>query len=290
MRTLAEWRRAARAFLAEAGVTSAAVEADWIARHALRLRRVDLTLSADRILTRAERRRLSRLLHRRGLRVPLQYVLGEVDFRGLTLRVTPAVLIPRPETEGLVDRVLEFLEPDAAASVLDVGTGSGAIALALARERPRLSLWATDISPAAVRLARANAKRLGLTGRVRFLVGDLTAPFEALGTRPPLRVLVSNPPYVSPADRDRLEPEVAGHEPRVALFAPEEGLAVIRRLVSAAARLLPAGALLALEIGEEQGKAVKAMLHPARRWERIRIERDLAGRVRYALALRGRAR
>ncbi len=286
VRTLGEWRRAARVFLAGSEVDSPAAEADLIARHVLGMTRTALTLERDRPLSPAERRRLSRLLHRRATRVPLQYLLGEVDFWGLTLRVTPAVLVPRPETEGLVERVLDFLGPDPRATVVDVGTGSGAIALALASTRPGLRVWATDLSEGAIRLARANGRRLGLERRVRWFVGDLTAPLAGVSPAEPLRVLVSNPPYVARRDRSRLPPEVEAHEPHAALFAPEGGLGVIRRLVAEAAGLLPPGALLALEIGEDLGERTAELLRRSGAWTGVRIEEDLAGRDRYALALR----
>lgn len=286
IRSLGEWRRGARTFLTAAGIESPAAEADLIARHVLGLTRVELTLAAGRALSPGEKRRMSRLLHRRRRRVPLQYLLGEVDFWGLSLRVTPRVLIPRPETEGLVERVLSFLGPDPEATVVDVGTGSGAIAVALAAARPRLTLWATDVSAAAVRVARMNARRLGLSGRIRIETGDLTGPFAGEEPESPLRVLVSNPPYVSTRDRRRLAPEVAEHEPALALFSGESGLDVIRRLVPAAARCLPAGALLALEIGDDQGERVRRLIQASPGWREVRIDRDLAGKDRYALAVR----
>ena len=285
-RSLREWRRAARGMLSAAGIESAAAEADLIARHVLGLSRVELTLAADRGLSPGQKRRLSRILHRRRRRVPLQYLLGEVDFWGLSLRVTPRVLIPRPETEGLVDRVLSFLGPDPEAVVMDVGTGSGAIALALAASRPRITILASDVSAAAIRVARGNAGRLGFSGRIRFAVGDLTEPFEGKEPEESLRVLVSNPPYVPTRDRGRLSPEVAEFEPALALFSGDDGLGIIRRLVPAAARSLPAGAMLALEIGDDQGERVRRLIEASRDWRDVRIDRDLAGRDRYALAVR----
>jgi release factor glutamine methyltransferase len=278
--TLSAWRRAARARLAAAGIENAPQEADLIARHALGLCAVDLVLASARALAPAETRRLERLIRRRAARVPLQYLLGDVDFRGLTIRVTPSVLIPRPETEGLVERVLAEIGPMERGAVVDVGTGSGAIALALAAERPKLTVLATDTSPAALRVARANARRLRL--RVRCRHGDLTAPVEGDA---PLRAVVSNPPYVARRWRRRLAPELA-HEPPEALFAAEGGLGVIRRLVPRAARLLAAGGLLALEIGEDQGDRVARLL-AGRPWTNARVERDAAGKIRYALARRG---
>jgi release factor glutamine methyltransferase len=288
VRTLEDWRRAARVRLAEAGIDSAAAEADLIARHVLGLRRVDLPLQRARVLTPAERRRLSRLLRRRGTRVPLQYLLGEVDFWGLSIRVTPDVLVPRPETEGLVERVLSFLGDDPEGTVVDVGTGSGAIALAVASACPRIHVWASDLSPGAVRVARGNARRMGLEGRLRIFAGDLLEPFAGRVPPGPVRVLVSNPPYIAPADRQRLAPEVVMHEPSIALFAPERGLGVIRRLIDGATEFLPGGGLLALEIGEDLGAEVLGLLIAAGAWREVRIERDLAGRDRYALALRTR--
>jgi release factor glutamine methyltransferase len=286
VRTLTDWRRAARHFLAAAGIVAPGVDADLILRHALGLRQVDLPLARDRELTPAERRRLSRLIHQRARRVPLQYVLGTVDFYGLTLRVTPAALIPRPETEGLVEHVVRFLPGASVGPVLDVGTGTGAIALALAAERERLRVWATDLSGDAVRLARQNARRLGLAGRVTVRQGDLTEPVNGVAAPGSWAVVVSNPPYVAPAERRLLAPEVADHEPELALFAAGGGMAVIRRLAPQAARLLAPGGLFALEIGEAQGERVAALLTRAPVWRDVRVEPDLAGRDRYALARR----
>jgi len=275
----------ARERLRDAGIETAAPEADWILAHVLGVERVALTLRAARPLSRAERRRLSAILRKRIRRFPLQYLLGTVDFRGLSLAVSPAVLIPRPETEGLVERVLARLEPGVSATVLEVGTGSGAIALALAAARVELTVWATDISAAALRVARRNARRCRLAGRVRFAEGDLLASFRTRRPPSPLRAVVSNPPYVARGD-ERLPPEVAEHEPPVALYAGEEGLGVLRRLIAAAGDRLEAGGLLALEIGEEQAGEVRRLLGEGAVWRSVRIERDLSGRDRYALAQR----
>lgn len=285
VRTLEEWRRAARRFL-DGRIESPGREADLMARHVLGLRQVDLPLLRDRELAPAERRKLSGILHKRARRVPLQYLLGEVEFHGVTLAVGPGVLIPRPETEGLVDRVLAYLDRTSPGPVVDVGTGSGAIALAVARRRPRAEVWATEVSAAALRIARANARRLGLAGRVRFRAGDLLSPVEGREPGIPFRVVVSNPPYVSPRDKERLAPEIVEHEPGVALFSEEGGTGVIRRLAPAAAHLLAPGGLLALEIGEEQGETVRRLLEASGAWTGVRIEPDLAGRDRYALGIR----
>jgi release factor glutamine methyltransferase len=200
----------------------------------------------------------------------------------------PDVLVPRPETEGLVERVLSFLGDDPEGTVVDVGTGSGAIALAVASACPRLHVWASDLSPGAVRVARGNARRLGVAGRLRVFAGDLLDPFAGRVPPRPIRVLVSNPPYIAPEDRSCLAPEVVLHEPSVALFASERGLGVILRLIDGATGFLPGEALLALEIGEDLGTEVRALLTAGDMWREVRIERDLAGRDRYALALRTR--
>lgn len=284
--TLGAWRRRARERLAEAGIESAAAEADFLAAHALGLTRLELTLGRDRVLTPRELRRLRALLHKRLQRIPLQYLLGDVDFAGLRLGVRPGVFIPRPETEGLVERVLAALPGRGPGLVVDVGTGTGAIALALAAARPDLFVWGIDLSPVALRVARGNARDAGLGRRVRFLGGDLLSPLEGRRLPAPLLAVVSNPPYVALRERAALAPEIREHEPAAALFARDHGMAVIRRLIAAAARRLPGGGLLALEIGETQGARVRALLAGARRWTSVRIERDLAGKDRYALARR----
>jgi len=288
-RTVGEWRTGAASRLEAAGIDTARLEADLLLRHVLGLDHAGLILGRASRLPAPARRRLARLLHKRLTRFPLQYLLGEVDFCGLTLRVTPAALIPRPETEGLVERALRFLEPDSEGTVLDVGTGTGCIALALAAARPRIRVWATDISRSALRLAARNATAVGLGDRVRFARGDLVRPAVRgalrAGEVPRFRAVVSNPPYVARGDRRRLPPEVAAHEPAGALFAGRGGFAVLDRLVGEAAEVLEPGGLLALEIGEELGERVRDRLRAdGSSWTGVRVERDLAGRVRYAIA------
>jgi release factor glutamine methyltransferase len=260
------------------------VDADLIAAHVLGISRIQLILQSDRALTPSEKRRLTHLLIKRAERVPLQYLLQDVEFSGLRLEVRRGVFIPRPETEGLVERVLALLPPTPG-WIADIGTGTGAIALALAFARPDLRVVATDISEAAIRQARRNAKHLGLENRVTFVTGDLTGPLESRW-KSELLAVVSNPPYIAFAERTMLPPDVVLHEPHEALFAREQGMAAIRRLAGRAVKLLGPDGFLALEIGEGQRDRVARTLHRAGHWARIRIERDLAGKDRYAIAER----
>jgi release factor glutamine methyltransferase len=280
--SLGAWRRDARARLKTSGVERPDVDADLIAAHVLGISRIELIVQSDRTLTSPQKRRLVQLLERRCERVPMQYLLEDVEFSGLRLEVRPGVFIPRPETEGLVERVLALL-PREPGWVADIGTGTGAIALALATARPDLRIVATDISTDAIRQARRNAARLGLAKRVTFMRGDLIGPLEPKW-KDELLAVVSNPPYIAFAERKLLAPDVVDHEPHQALFAREHGLAAIRRLAENAARFLRPGGFLALEIGEGQRDRVARTLHRAEHWAEIRIERDLAGKDRYALA------
>ena len=210
-------------------------------------------------------------------REPVAYITGRRGFRYLDLAVDGRVLVPRPETELLVEIGIELLPQGA--RVVDVGTGSGAIALALAQERPDLAVSATDVNADALDVARANAARLGLDAAVTFHAGDLLAGAGTGG----VDAVLSNPPYVAEADRATLAPEITRHEPPGALFAGDDGLDVIRRLVPAAA---DAGArLLAIELGEGQAEAV-AQLMRAAGFDAVHARRDLAGIERVVVGSR----
>lgn len=226
------------------------------------------------------------LLQRRLAGEPIQYITGEQEFYGLPFCVSPAVLIPRPETELLVEQVVAWARGEAGGKmatprIVDVGTGSGAIAVALARALPQAAITASDLSDAALSMARANAARNGVGCRIRFLCGDLLAPVA--GER--FEVVVSNPPYVAGAERDALAVEVREHEPEMALFAGEDGLEIYRRLIPAAHAALAAGGLLALELGCGQDEAVTQLL-AATGFAAIEIDRDLRGIPRLARARR----
>ena len=221
------------------------------------------------------------LLERRLEGDPIQYITGACEFYGLPFRVTSDVLIPRPETEHLVECVLELAAQFAEPRIVDVGTGSGAIAVALAHKLPNAHIAATDVSEAALDLARENAVRNGVGVRIRFLRGDLLTPVAA----DQFDIVVSNPPYVPTADRDSLAVEVRDFEPGLALFAGEDGLDIYRRLIPAAFAVLISGGLVALEIGCGQSDAVGSLLSGVGFGE-VEFRPDLQGIPRVALARR----
>ena len=223
--------------------------------------------------------RYARLLERRRKGEPIQYITGEAEFYGMPFRVTPDVLIPRPETEHLVERVIELAMGYEYPRIIDVGTGSGAIPIAIAHKLPHARITATDISESALALATENALRNEVN--LRFLHGDLLAPAE--GER--FEIIVSNPPYVPLADRDSLSVEVRDFEPAVALFAEEGGLSIYRRLVPQAFVALVPGGAIALEIGYGQQAGIQSVLAGAG-FTDIEFTPDLQGIPRVATARR----
>ena len=257
--------RGGAARLGVAGVPTPRLDAEVLLADVLGVERLALVGDGDRALGEAEATRFAAAIARRTAREPVAYITGRRGFRRLELTVDPRVLVPRPETETLVEAALELAPP--AARVCDVGTGSGAVALALADERPDLVVLATDLSADALAVARANAARLGLP--VGFAQGDLLA-----GVDGPLDLVVANLPYVAEADLDGLAPEIARHEPRSALAAGPDGLDAIRRLAAEAAeRAVPC---VALEVGAGQAAAVVALLRRAG-WADAAARPDLAG-------------
>jgi release factor glutamine methyltransferase len=253
-----------------AGVPSPRVDAEWLLAHALGISRTELYADGAGPLGPERERLFRELVARRATREPLAYVLGEWGFRRLTLRVDTRVLIPRPETEVVVERCLELLADEAEPHVLDVGVGSGAIALSIADEHPGAWVVATDNSPGALAVAEENRARAGLADRVELLYGELFAGLDG-----PFDLIVSNPPYVRPEEVGRLEPEVASFEPREALVAHGVTEAIAEQALS---RLEP-GAPLVLESADGDARDVAALL-AALGYHDVRIGEDLAGRER----------
>jgi release factor glutamine methyltransferase len=210
---------------------------------------------------------------------PMQYITGEAEFYGLSFKVNCDVLIPRPETEHLVESAIELVRGLDQPRILDIGTGSGAIAVALATHLPAARIDATDQSAAALKVAQANAARNGVAERVRFLQGDLLAPVAG----ETFNLIVSNPPYVAESDRDSLSVEVRDFEPAQALFAGTDGLTIYRRLIPEAFSALVPGGFLALEIGFAQDAAVKELFASAG-FTGIEFASDLQGIPRVAIA------
>ena len=257
-------------------------DAELLLAHTLLQPRTWLIAHPEAILTQPQRETFESFLSRRAAGEPLQYLTGTQEFFGLEFRVTPAALIPRPETEHLVEAVLAWSQSQIKPlRLLDIGTGSGAIAIALAANQPSAEIIATDISPTALALASDNALRLGFGSRIRFLQSDLFSALDADDGY--FDAIVSNPPYIPIADAPTLQREVVDHEPHTALFASGEGLDIYRRLIPAARTRLREDGLLALEIGFGQSAALTQLLA---NWSNVRFLNDYAGIPRVALAAR----
>jgi release factor glutamine methyltransferase len=272
--------------LAAAGVETPRVDAEWLLAGILEVGRNALAVNAMRPLPEMTASRYAAAVRRRALREPLQRILGWEEFRGLRFRLTADVLVPRPETELLVEWALELLPVPSTGqrvTAVDVGTGSGCIACALAAARTDLDVTGIDVSPAALDAARANVEALGLERRVRIVAGDLAA---TLG-RERVDLIVANLPYLPSSLLDDLAPEVRAHEPRVALAGGADGLDLIRRVVPDARRALRSGGALVLETaGGDQADAAAALLRDAG-FVDVSTRADLAGVIRFVA---GRAR
>lgn len=281
--SLLKW--AAGYFTAHA-IDSPRSTAEILLAHVLNLKRIDLYLRYDQPLTQNELSGFKALILRRVKGEPVAYITGHKEFWSLDLAVAPGVLIPRPDTETLVETAISALKAggDAAepfGSVLELGTGSGAIALALATERPGYRYIATDISLPALTTAKANAERMHLLPAIQFVAADWVDPF--LLHAPGFDMIVSNPPYIPTADIAGLQPEVRGFEPILALDGRSDGLEAIRRIIHSAHPLLkPEGALL-LEMGFDQKSRVAALIRECGRYASFHFIKDYAGHDRVAV-------
>jgi len=278
--TVVELLRWTAEYLGGKGFHNARLNGELLLAGVLGLKRLDLYLQFDRPLSAEELAEFKSRLLRRVKREPLQYIEGVAHFRHLELRVDSRVLIPRPETEQLVQHVLDWSAGRDGLDALDVGTGSGAIALSLATEGSFRRVVATDLEPGPLAVAAANRAALQSAAPVEFRQGDGYGPVA--GEK--FHVIVSNPPYIADSERDALDAEVRDWEPASALFAGGDGLSVIRRLVEEAPGVLHPGGLLALEIGAEQGPATAQLVRDTGAFHEPRLHADFAGRHRVVTA------
>lgn len=280
MLTVLEIIKRTSEFLAGKGIESPRLNAELLIGHALARKRMQLYLEFERPLAEAELEKIRPLVRRRAQHEPLQYIVGETEFHGLKLKVDRRALIPRPETEQLIELVLEKC-PQPPARILDLGTGSGAIALALAKQFPAAAVVATDLSPEAVALAAENALAHALQERVTFIESNWFAALPA----GEFDLIVSNPPYLTAEETAETALEVRGFEPSGALTAADEGAADLERIIAGAPAFLGRGGVLALETGIHQHPRLLKALGDAG-FSQAESKRDLTGRDRFVVAIR----
>jgi release factor glutamine methyltransferase len=271
--------------LFDAGIETARLDAEVILGHTLAMTREQLLLSSQLSLSGRQIRRYRELLNRRLRREPVAYITGRQEFWSLDFDVTPGVLIPRPETERLVEIILQRARelPDGEPlKILDIGTGSGAIAVSLAKELPASMIWATDVSGAALKIAGGNARRNGVADRIHFLRGDLFARVSEVPGR--FDLIAANPPYIRTAEIDTLEPEVSLWEPRAALDGGVDGLQFYRRIAREAHDYLEPDGAVAVEIGAGRAKDVWRLFDEVDGYAGVKIFQDYAGRDRVIVA------
>lgn len=265
--------------LREAAKGDERLTAESLMMFALGRERAYLYAHPEAALSDEQQKRFEDALARRAAGIPLQYITGKQEFWGLEFQVSPAVLIPRPETEHLVEAALELARKLKRPRIVDVGTGSGCILLSLAHELPQAEFYGVDISCDALDLAKSNAERLGLNSRVHFVQGNLLQPFISQSME--FDLVVSNPPYVGTAEPYKVQKEVREHEPAVAVFAGESGMEIYRQLIPQAWTALKPGGYLLMEIGYSMEGAVNELLS---QWQERRSIADLQGIPRVVVA------
>ncbi|MBA4190567.1 MAG: peptide chain release factor N(5)-glutamine methyltransferase [Planctomycetaceae bacterium] len=244
-------------YLAKKGIENPKADAQILLAHVLDCKKVDLHVNFDQQPSEADRNRFKELIQRRVAGWPVAYLVGYRDFYLLSFEVSPAVLVPRPETETLVAEALAFLKPRTAPAVLDIGTGSGCISISIAHQKKDSHVTAVDVSPDALAVAKRNAAKHGVADRMTFLQGDLFAPLPTGST---FDLIASNPPYIAGHEFAALAPDVRDHEPGVALDGGADGLAYYRRIAATVGPFLKPGGRLLLEIGSTQDADVRALL------------------------------
>lgn len=280
MTTVVDVLKKTEAFFRARGIPSPRLDAELIVGHHLGLERVALYLQFDRPLSEAELRPMRADVQRRADREPVAWILGTKGFWTLDLHSHKDVLVPRPDTETLVTAALDLVPEDGPCFIADVGCGTGAVGLAILSERPQAKLFATDISDAALHCTKANVEALGLSDRVAVLKGSLLEPVPESR---PIDIVVSNPPYIPTAEIDGLSPEIAQHEPRLALDGGTDGLDVYRQLIPQAASRARTAVLV--EHGDGQHDAIADLMRTAGLRE-ISEHKDLTGTVRVVAGLK----
>jgi len=266
-------------------VSNARLDAEVLLRAILKKDRAWLLAHIHDALDEEGQKRFERTVGRRARREPLQYITGCQEFWGLEFIVSPDVLIPRPETELIIESVLSRL-PDKNGSIrlLDLCTGSGCIAVSLAKELPAAQLFAIDKSPAALAIARNNAQQHGVSNRIRFFEGDLFGPIEELDIHGQVDMIVTNPPYVSLAEQQSLQPEVGKYEPAMALFAGPEGTELQKLIIDGAPGYLKSNGMLVMEMGIGQAERLMNIISMDERYRSSAVIKDLAGIDRVIIA------
>ncbi len=267
-------------YLGEQGIENPRLNAELLLAHSLNLTREALYTHLRDPSWKEGRERLEHLIQRRVSGEPLQYILGDREFWSIHFRVDPRVLIPRPETELLVEQSLSILSEgslEGTPRLLEIGTGSGAIAISLAKEVRDLFIVATDISGEALLLAKENAVDAGVHHQITFLQGDLFGPFRSTGERGSFHLILSNPPYIQSSEIQNLAREIKDYEPIVALNGGVDGIAFYRSIVSQSPTYLRKGGWLLLEVGEDQGKRVSAVIEKEGVFDRAERIKDLSG-------------
>jgi release factor glutamine methyltransferase len=271
--------------LSAAGITNARLDAEVLLAHSIGKDRVWLITHRDDGLDDDHQRAFDDTIRRRTTREPLQHIIGNQEFWGLEFKVTPDVLIPRPETELIIETALEIVrDRNRPVRIIDVCTGSGCIAVSLAKELTAARVIATDASEKALAVARENARDHGVSNRIRYLEGDLFGPLEELDIRGQIDIVVSNPPYVQAGDLPTLQPEVRDYEPQMALIAGPEGTEMAKKIIRIAPEYLMKNGALILEMGMGQAEALIGMAAATGAYGRPEVRKDLAGIERVLVA------
>lgn len=245
--------------------------------HVLDVDRLYLIVNRERILTKEEAYEYNRMIEKRLCGVPVQYIIGRQEFMGLDFNVAEGVLVPRPDTEILIEKVLDSIDKEDEYTIVDIGTGSGAITVSLAKYIKNSHVYSIDISKHALNIARQNAEKHDVLSKISFLSGSLFEPLQDISIAGKIDILVSNPPYIPTGDIDNLQVEVSKFEPRIALDGGEDGLDFYREIIDKAPEYLRSGGLIALEVGHDQARTVVDLMKEKKKYVNIEITKDLAG-------------